>query len=909
MSQLIQIETIFENLGTPRKGQLLVREARVKAPVREVQSRGSNVITSFVSRKMGCEIKVESRHIEFPAAVNHEYDKAVLEFYPQPCRLTMELIDEGTGEVHKIEHFPDFLVLRENSITLEEWKSDAKLAKLAERYPYRYRRDPDGMWCAPLIERYLADYGLEYRLYTDLSIPRVRIENTLHLADYYHPGAPECDPEELIRLHAVLDQEKMLFIADLTNEPYSFSADFIFKAIADGLVVANLDHEPLTDQRRSKLYRDATYREFISGFQMQQDALGQNDFILPLAKGTRFRYEHQELEIELTSEKEIICRTSFGETTTLSRAWITQAFDEKKVTVLEAPRQSSPDLARYSEEDLTSALKRQALLDADPTNSPFCERTMRDWRTRASAALANGDNEILALVPRTADRGNRSPRFSDQQESLLNHLIEKHWKTAEAINYSAFYSHVCIGFDDEGLAPPSYPTVIARIKAQATTQDVRMRHGKRKAYQTDEFVNVLYAHTPAHGSRPLQYVHIDHTLLDIELISHRTGKKLGRPWLSLAIDAYTRRVVGFYLSFDPPSYVSVSMVMRDIVRRFQRLPEFFIVDNGRDLTSEAFQSYLRVMGVHLRLRPAGQPRAGAVMERLFGTAHSQYIHNLAGNTKATKEVRMVTGKHLPANLAQWTLESLYHGFSYWATQHYDTELHPSLGCSPREMFQRGLQQSGHRAHRQIVFNQDFLIATCPPSPRDGGLRRVNNQRGVKVHDLHYWNPAFRDPQVAGQKLPVRYDPWDASTVYVRVKDRWEPAKCRSLVDLGQLTNAERQGLTAEYQQQGGKPQGTLVTPQRLREFIQVWTPKGALATELDRQHENKSLYNALGMSHITPISPPSDHRRLDEKPTALVDDANTAFAPADDPNTEQQTPCTKPTKSQATQGFSPFDTF
>src|SRR5690606_21935997 len=130
---------------------------------------------------------------------------------------------------------------------------------------------------------------------------------------------------------------------------------------------------------------------------------------------------------------------------------------------------------------------------------------------------------------------------------------------------------------------------------------------------------------------------------DIELISQRTGKPLGRPWLSLAVDAFSRRVVGFYLTFDPPSYVSVMMIMRDIVRRFQRLPEMIVVDNGRDLTSGAFQSFLQVMGVHLRLRPAGQPRAGAVMERLFGTAHSQFIHNLAGNTKATKQVRMTTG--------------------------------------------------------------------------------------------------------------------------------------------------------------------------------------------------------------------------------------------------------------------------
>jgi putative transposase len=65
------------------------------------------------------------------------------------------------------------------------------------------------------------------------------------------------------------------------------------------------------------------------------------------------------------------------------------------------------------------------------------------------------------------------------------------------------------------------------------------------AYQKNTFVDVLYYDTPAHGSRPFQYVHIDHTLLDIELISSRTGKPLGRPWLSLAVDAWSRRIVAF----------------------------------------------------------------------------------------------------------------------------------------------------------------------------------------------------------------------------------------------------------------------------------------------------------------------------------------------------------------------------
>lgn len=470
--------------------------------------------------------------------------------------------------------------------------------------------------------------------------------------------------------------------------------------------------------------------------------------------------------------------------------------------------------------------------------------------------MTNGANEVLALVPRTTARGNRSVRLTESQDVLLQKIIDTKWRSHEAQNFKACYRALVVACDDAGIKPPSYPTLIERIKAQATNQDLRIRHGKRMAYQLNEYVDVLYVDTPVHGSRPFQYVHIDHTQLDIELISSRTGKPLGRPWLTFAIDAWSRRIVGFYLTFDPPAYHSVMMVIRDMVRRFQRLPEFIVVDNGRDLISTAFQSFLQVMGVHLRLRPAGQPRHGAVMERVFGRNNTEYIHNLAGNTKATKNVRMVTGKHMPVNFAEWTLETMYHGLEFWATDYYDQERHPALDCSPREAFQKGLKESGARPQRQILFNQDFLIATCPPADREG-VRKLHRQNGVKVNDMYFWNAEFRDPSIAAQRLPVRYDPWDASSVYVRIKDRWVHAQCRSLLGLGQLTDTERRALTEEYSHRSGNIGDDERSRQRLREFMQVFTPEGAMQAAFERQSENKALYNQLQLSSINPVAQPS----------------------------------------------------
>lgn len=864
-----ELVELFDRLGLPAKGRELVLRARVEAPVRPVKSHGGNVITLLSSAKMGREIRTESRHVEFAAAVNKEYDPEVIEYYAQPCVLKLELVDDATGEIRRIQHTPDYLVITSDAITLEEWKTEEKLTRQAERYPYRYKKGSDGQWYSPQIERKLSDLGIRYRVFSDNTIPGKRIENLLHLADYFHPAAEPCPASTLARLQVILREHGAVHIAELLAAPYGFSADEINKAVADNLVVADLDREALTQPQRSRLYRDATLRDFLAADVKFGQVPGQLDFVVDIAPGAVFRYESQELTISLVGEREIVCSRGDGGTCTLGRDWLLDAIDKQQVHQVSAPVTQTLNLARYTEQELQMAARREVLLGS--TNLSVSDRTRRRWLAKQRSAVANGGNEVLALVPQTAARGNRTARLSETQEYWLNHIVETKWPTHEARNFKNCYRELVVACDAAGIKPPSYPTLIERIKAAENAKTLRARHGKRMAYQMSEFIDVLYVDTPVHGSRPFQYVHIDHTQLDIELISSRTGKPLGRPWLSLAVDAYSRRIFALYLTFDPPSYHSVMMTVRDMVRRCGRLPEFVIVDNGRDFMSLAFETFLKAMGTHTRFRPAGQPRHGAVLERMFGQANTEYIHNLSGNTKATKNVRMTTGKHMPVNFAEWTLEHMYYGITHWATEYYDQERHPALDCSPREAYQRGLSQAGARAHRQILFNEDFLIATCPPADREG-LRVVHNQTGVKVNDMLYWHADFRDPRYAGQKYPVRYDPWDASSVYVRLKDRWVRAQCRNLMGLGQLTELERRTLTEEYTNKSGTPLDDERARQRLREFMQVFTPEGALAAAFDRQAENKALYNQLELSSIQPVLAAPKTCLLEDMPEVVATD-------------------------------------
>lgn len=857
MLEKAQIIDIFDRLGTPPAGRKLVLDARAHSPIREVRSNGGNVITYLASRKMDREIATESRHIEFAAAIDKEYDADVIEYYPQPCKLKLDLIDERTGAIKSIHHIPDFLVIQSDSITLEEWKSETKLARLAETYPYRYAKDSDGRWYSFQIEKQLADQGIRYQIRSDAEIPRRRIENLQHLADYYHPAAEPCPIDVIARVEKALNEHGSLYFYELLEPPHSITADQLCKAIADHLVVVDLDRETLSTPRRFRIYRDTALCEFLRAESICTQLAAFDRFALPIAAGTKFAYKGEELTIAIVGETSVVCNRQDRVTIELEHSWLVAAHEQNQINIIESAPASNSSWSRYTEEEYATALQRQALLQSESITT-VSSRTLRRWLTRQANARVNGGHEILALVPHTKARGNRTTRLTDSQIDVMNRIIDEHWKTSNAINYKTCHRYLKGACEQADVPVPSYPTLIKHIKAKSDNRAIRIREGKRSAYQKDAFVSVLHYDTPLHGSRPFQYVHIDHTELDIELVSSRTGKQLGRPWLTIVVDAYTRRILGMFLTYDPPSYRSVMMAIRDMVRRFNRLPEFCVTDNGSDFRTIAFRYFLQAMGCHLRFRPSGNPRHGTVLERLFGRLNIDYIHNLAGNTKATKHIRMVSGSHLPKNLAEWSLELLYYGINYWATEYYDQEQHSILGESPREAFLRGLRESGSRRHLHIQFNQDFQIATCPPVDRTG-IRQVHQQRGVKVSGRLYHHPIFQSCEIAGQRLPVRYDPWDASSVYVRVKNQWFQAVCPSLSGLGQLTEIEQEMLTQEYNRRYRTRIEKEQDAQRLREFMRTFTPEGALAVALERQTENKSLYNGLQLASIAPLTPP--HRR------------------------------------------------
>ncbi len=312
----------------------------------------------------------------------------------------------------------------------------------------------------------------------------------------------------------------------------------------------------------------------------------------------------------------------------------------------------------------------------------------------------------------------------------------------------------------------------------------------------------------------------------------------------MLMDAYSRRILAVYLTFDPPSYRSCMMALRICVARFSRLPQTSVVDGGKEFQSVYFETLLARYSVVKKTRPGGKPRFGSVIERLFGTTNTEFIYNLLGNTQATKQVRRLTKEVDPKRQAVWTLGDLYCFLKQWADEIYDTSDHAALGTTPHQIYLQGINVGGQRRSRYIAYNEEFLMATLPTTRLQKAKIRAGS--GIKVNYIYYWNEAFRDPEVEGIKVPVRYDPFNIGVTYAYVKGRW--VKCISQYYSIFEGHSEKELLlaTSEIKRARKLTQASsTVSAKRLADFITNVQEHETLLIQRLKDIEAKQVINSL----------------------------------------------------------------
>lgn len=111
------------------------------------------------------------------------------------------------------------------------------------------------------------------------------------------------------------------------------------------------------------------------------------------------------------------------------------------------------------------------------------------------------------------------------------------------------------------LIPPSRASIYRRLDGQRNYENVLSRRGRIIADRTFKSIK-----GSTHTTRPLEIVEFDEKQMDIIILDPSRTFELGRPWLTVGIDVYSRQIVGYHFSFKDPSVQTMMACLRNCIR-------------------------------------------------------------------------------------------------------------------------------------------------------------------------------------------------------------------------------------------------------------------------------------------------------------------------------------------------------
>lgn len=749
-------------------------------------------------------VQAESQDPEFAYVVLVEHDPDVLEFYDQPETLYVPARDKNGKQIVK-RYTPDFLVLSATKgPVLIECKPDEFVAKRLEKSDPNWWINPAGDVYYEPGRNWATTRGIGFRVVMSSELPAKRVQNLLMLADYFLPDAAAVSDPMRRHILALLESPPWASRRQLMDADPSIDADAINWMIAKEDLYVDLDNNVLADEVRTLIFRDKAAAESFVALQRCEssaDALALRT--ISLETGAVIVWDGVRQTVLQVGETNVYLQSAGDVVRTVPLPDMDRMIAKGLITANPTAQSTTSNAARdrlrtASPQDLEIAHQRLAKLNAEPDGAPLARRT-RQWYQqlfrRGEKLYGNG---FLGLIPRTARRGNRKRKLNEAVLTVMKDIVKEFILVMSPSTVTSCYGEARIRCNEKSLRPPSERSFRLHVKRIRKELLARANMGHKAAHQHEPWHIRLTYKTPRHGQRPFEIGHIDHTELDVFFVDEKFRKRSMRAWLTVLLDAHSRKVLSWYLTFDKPSYRSVMSVIRECLRRHGRGCDMYVVDQGAEFNSVHFEALLARLAAHKRERPAGKPRFGNLIERFFGIATEALLKQLEGSSQFLKNPRMLAKTHDPRRRAIWTLRDFEGAWAEWLESCYHKGVHESLGVSPNVAFDEGLRSHGDRAHRRFPFDDALRMLCLPAVETKGETLKINAQRGsVKVHGIHYHGEQLCNGKLHHLYVPARFDPFDVTRLYVFVLGEWKELRCEFAGDLEGMSLADIRILSEE----------------------------------------------------------------------------------------------------------------
>lgn len=384
---------------------------------------------------------------------------------------------------------------------------------------------------------------------------------------------------------------------------------------------------------------------------------------------------------------------------------------------------------------------------------------------------------LSALLPPKPEGGRGKARLeSSEVEAIISTMIKDYYMTDAHPSISSTHRKISELCQSAGLAVPNYQTVRRRIVWQSGRSMDAARFGEKFARET---YDPILGSVPD-ANWPLALVMVDHTELPVIVVDETTRRAICRPWVTFAIDAFSRVVPGMYLSLDTPSANSAGMCLSHSIlpkekwlaaRKIEaEWPVWGVMgilhmDNAKEFRGNMLRAACEEYTIDLHLRPVKTPHYGGYIERLMGTV-SEELKDVPGTTFGNFKEK---GEYDSEGNAVMTLAELERWLVLFIAK-YHHRLHSGIGTSPLAKYREGLLGSKGKPGRGLPARRlDEEKVRIDFMPFD---ERTIQDYGVQW-DLTYYSDVLRpwinsrDPNNPKLKRYFRFrrDPRDISQIY------------------------------------------------------------------------------------------------------------------------------------------------
>lgn len=241
-------------------------------------------------------------------------------------------------------------------------------------------------------------------------------------------------------------------------------------------------------------------------------------------------------------------------------------------------------------------------------------KQLNDWLKKYNEVKAKQQNVVEAFIDsRGAKKGIGNRTLDETQKEVAIRYFLK----ASRPRISEIHKNMCHKFGD---AMPSYDVLNKYYKEWKRKNPLLCEFAKSPDSAKNKYL-VAFGNESAKAKYRNHYWELDSTPADIICDD---GKRYA---VLAAIDVFSRRVV-FHVAETSNSY-SISQLLRKAILKLG-IPENVVIDNGKDYTSNHFQTICINLGISMNVVAPFSGEKKPHVERVFGTLSRELFEQIPG---------------------------------------------------------------------------------------------------------------------------------------------------------------------------------------------------------------------------------------------------------------------------------------